>query len=83
MDYLASKPIRAIGVESFDPDCVDLEDLSSAQFSAHRAFLPRGILIIENLTNLDQIPGTRCQIIALPLKLTGCSGSPVRVVAVV
>lgn len=83
VDYLASKPIRAIGVESFDPDWVDLDDLSSAQFSAHRTFLPRGILIIENLTNLDRIPGTRCQIIALPLKLRGCSGSPVRVVAVV
>jgi len=83
VDYLASRPIRALGVESFDPDRVDLEDLASAQFPTHRTFLPRGILIIENLTNLDQIPGTRCQIIALPLKLKGCSGSPVRVVAVV
>jgi len=79
--YLASKPIRAIGVETFDPDWVDLEDLSSAQFPAHRTFLARGILILENLVNLDQIPGARCQIIALPLKLKGCSGSPVRVVA--
>lgn len=81
--YLASKAIRAIGVETFDPDWVDLGDLSSAQFSAHRTFLPRGILIMENLTNLHQIRATRCQIIALPLKLRGCSGSPVRVVAVV
>jgi len=83
VNYLASKPIRAIGVETFDPDWVDLDNLSSAQFPAHRTFLPRGILVIENLTNLDQIPGPRCQIIALPLKLRGCSGSPVRVVAVV
>jgi len=81
--YLASKPIRAIGVESFDPDWVDPRDLSSAQFPAHRTFLAQGILVIENLTNLDKIPGTRCQIIALPLKLKGCSASPVRVVAVV
>jgi kynurenine formamidase len=83
VNYLASKPIRAIGVESLDPDRVDLEDLSSAQFVAHRTFLPRGILIVENLTNLDQIPYPRCQIIALPLKLKGCSGSPIRIVAVV
>jgi kynurenine formamidase len=82
-DYLASKPIRAIGVESLDPDWVDLESLATAQFTTHRTFLPRGILIVENLTNLDQIPCPRCQIIALPLKLKGCSGSPVRVVAVV
>lgn len=83
VEYLASKAIRAIGVESLDPDWVDLGDLSSSQFSAHRTFLARGILIMENLTNLDQIRATRCQIIALPLKLRGCSGSPVRVVAVV
>lgn len=83
VDYLASKPIKAIGVESFDPDWVDLDDLASAEFPTHRTFLPKGILVIENLTNLDQIPGTRCQVIALPLKIKEASGSPVRVVAIV
>ena len=83
VNYLAEKPIRAVGVESFDPDWVNPHDLSSARFPSHRTFLPRGIYILENLTNLDQIPGARCQIIALPLKLKGCSASPVRVIAVV
>lgn len=83
VDYLAEKPIRAVGVESFDPDWVDLNNLASAEFASHRTFLPRGIFIIENLTNLDQIQATRCQIIALPLKLGRCSGSPVRVIAIV
>lgn len=83
VDYLAGKPIRAIGVESFDPDWVDLNDLASAEFAAHRTFLPRDIYIIENLTNLDQIGAARCHIIALPLKLGQCSGSPVRVIAIV
>lgn len=83
VDYLAEKPIRAVGVESFDPDWVDLNDLASAEFAAHRTFLPRGIYIIENLTNLDQIGVKRCHLIALPLKLGRCSGSPVRVIAIV
>lgn len=83
MDHLALKPVRAIGVESFDPDWVDLNDLASAGFRTHRTFLPKGILVIENLSNLEQIPGTRCHIIALPLKIKGASGSPVRVVAIV
>lgn len=83
VDYLAAKPIKAIGVESFDPDWVDLTDLASAEFPAHRTFLPQGIFIIENLTNLDKIPVQRCQLIALPLKIKGGSGSPVRVIAVV
>ena len=83
VNYLAEKPIRAVGVESFDPDWVNPHDLASAKFPSHRTFLPKGIYILENLTNLHQIPGTRCQIIALPLKLKGCSGSPVRVIAVI
>ena len=83
VEFLVSRCIRALGVESFDSDWVNPADLSTAHFPAHRAFLPRGVLIIENLANLDQIPGTRCQVIALPLRLKGCSGSPVRVVAVV
>jgi kynurenine formamidase len=83
VDYLAGKPIKAVGVESFDPDWVDLNDLASAEFATHRTFLPLGILVLENLTNLDKIPSTRCYVLALPLKLKGCSGSPVRVVAVV
>ena len=83
IEYLVSKSIRAVGVESFDPDWVNPNDLSSAEFPTHRTFLPKGIMIIENLTNLDKIPSTRCQIIALPLKLKGCSGSPLRVIALV
>ena len=42
-----------------------------------------GILVIENLTNLHMIPGTRCCVVALLLKIEGASGSPMRVVAIV
>lgn len=83
VDYLINKQIRLIGVESMDPDLVYPNDLTTAEFSAHRTFLRKGILIIENLTNLEKVPDRRCQLIAVPLKLKGCSGSPVRVLAVV
>jgi arylformamidase len=82
VNYLVEKKIRLIGVESMDLDLVDPYDLSTAKFTAHRTFLSRGILIVENLTNLDKISSKRCQIIAAPLKLKGCSGSPVRVLAI-
>lgn len=83
VDLLVERKIKAVGVESFDPDWVDLNDLSSATFPSHRTFLPAGIFIVENLTNIDQIPGSRCHFIALPLKIKGGSGSPVRAVAIV
>jgi len=51
--------------------------------TTHDVFFPAGITVIEYLTNLDQIGATRCQFIALPLKLEGGDGSPVRAVALV
>ena len=39
--------------------------------------------MIEYLTNLDQIGAPRCRFLALPLKLDGADGSPVRAVALV
>ena len=82
-DYFLEKKIRLVGVESMDLDLIDPFDLSSSEFIGHRTFLPNGIYIIENLTNLDQIGQTRCSIIASPLKIKGATGSPVRVIAIV
>ena len=36
----------------------------------------------KDLTNLDQIGAPRCRFIALPLKLDGADGSPVRAIAI-
>ena len=42
-------------------------------------FLPQGILIVEGLTGLADVPATGL-FLALPLKIAGGTGSPVRVV---
>jgi kynurenine formamidase len=81
--YFLELKIRLVGVESMDLDLIDPFDLSTSEFIGHRTFLPNGIYIIENLTNLDKIGSTRCQIIATPLKIKGGTGSPLRVIAVV
>jgi arylformamidase len=82
-DYLLSKSIKALGVETFSPD-LELPGREGADVHyTHQAFFPKGILILENLAHLEMIPSLRCLVIALPLKLAGGSGSPVRVVAVV
>jgi len=39
--------------------------------------------VIEYLTNLDQIGAARCRFLALPLRIEGADGSPVRALAVV
>jgi kynurenine formamidase len=50
-------------------------------FPVHKIFLPNDILIIENLTGLEQIPSEREFIIhAYPMKYRA-DAAPVRVVA--
>jgi len=83
VDYLAGKNIKALGVETFSPDMELPEEGTPIDRSSHHIFLPRGILVMECLAHLDEIPAPRCLVIALPLKLAGGSGSPVRVVAIV
>ena len=43
----------------------------------------REIPIVENLVNLDRLSGRRFRFFALPLKMDGATGSPVRAIALV
>jgi len=45
--------------------------------------IPEGKYILENLTNLDQLPPNGASLIALPLKIEGGAESPIRAVGVV
>ena len=82
-DYFVEKKVRLVGVESMDLDLIDPYDLSTSEFIGHRTFLGHDIYIVENLTNLDKIGKTRCDIVATPLNFKGATGSPVRVLAFV
>jgi kynurenine formamidase len=55
----------------------------STDCPVHNLTMPVGIYHLENVANLDQLPATGFSVIALPLKLGGGSGAPVRVVALV
>jgi kynurenine formamidase len=35
----------------------------------------------ENVANLDKLPSTGAQVVALPMKITGGSGGPLRIIA--
>jgi kynurenine formamidase len=48
----------------------------------HKILLSKQIPIIEGLTNLDMLSGHQFQFIALPLKIFGADGSPVRAIAI-
>ena len=76
--YLASKKINLVGVDS---PSIDLG--TDSKFSVHQIFAKKGILIVENLANLEKIKSSKFHLVVLPLKLKNATGSPVRAVAFV
>lgn len=55
----------------------------STDFPVHHLTRPAGVYHLENVANLDKLPASGFSVIALPLKLGGGSGAPVRVVGLV
>ncbi len=56
---------------------------TSQDFVVHRIAAAHNVSNLENLTNLDKLPATGSLVLALPMKIKGGSGGPVRVVALV
>lgn len=71
------------GVVMLGVDSASVDYGKSQDFIAHRIAASRGVANLENLTNLDRLPATGAIILALPMKIEGGSGGPVRVVALV
>jgi kynurenine formamidase len=59
----------------------DMPSVDRPPFPAHLALLGQGVVIVENLTNLDSITSDEFELTVLPLKLSGRDGSPVRAIA--
>jgi arylformamidase len=64
-------------------DTANLDHPEAADYPAHHAILKVGIPIIENVANLSAIGSAPFHLVALPLRLKGATGSPVRAVALV
>jgi len=76
--YLASKNVSLVGIDS---PSIDLG--TDSKFSVHQIFAKKGMLIVENLANLDKIKSSKFHLVVWPLKLKNATGSPVRAVAFV
>jgi kynurenine formamidase len=73
-----TRGVGAIGVDTASTDYG-----RSTDFEVHRIAAPKNVAGLENLTNLDQLPARGATIIALPMKIEGGSGGPLRAVALV
>jgi kynurenine formamidase len=64
-------------------DTASIDFGRSKDFMVHRIAAAANVGGLENLTNLDQLPESGFSVIALPMKIHGGSGGPVRVIALV
>ena len=68
--------ISAIGL-----DTPSIDYGQSALFESHQVLARHNIPILENLAHLDQLPATGAMVFALPMKIQGGSGGPLRIIA--
>jgi kynurenine formamidase len=71
------------GVAALGIDTASIDYGRSADFMVHRIAAARNVPGLENLTNLDQLPARGAVVIALPMKIEGGSGGPLRAIALV
>jgi arylformamidase len=77
VELLLERGVKAVGVDTLSPDV-----FGDTESPVHRALLGAGVVIVENLANLDRVP-PRFSLMALPLRIRGGSGAPCRATAFV
>ena len=73
-----SRRAKAVGL-----DTASIDYGQSTKYESHRVLFERDIPAFENLTNLERLPATGAFVVALPMKIKGGSGAPLRAVAFV
>lgn len=71
------------GAAAIGVDVASIDYGASADFVVHRVAAARDVPGFENLTGLDRLPPRGAIVIALPMKIAGGSGGPLRAIALV
>ena len=73
-----NRKIKAIGL-----DTASIDYGQSTLFESHRTLFAKDIPALENVANLEKLPVTGFSVIALPMKIKGGSGGPLRIIAII
>lgn len=73
---LELRGIKAVGI-----DTASIDYGKSTHFETHVALMSHNVPAFENVANLDRLPATGVYVVALPVKIRGGSGGPLRIVA--
>jgi kynurenine formamidase len=72
------RKIKAIGL-----DTASIDYGQSKLFESHRILMGQNIAAFENVASLDRLPTKIKLVIAMPMKIRGGSGGPLRIIALV
>lgn len=75
--------VRERRVGALGADVASIDYGRSTDFRVHRIAAAADVVGFENLTNLDRLPPTGALVIALPMKIEGGSGGPLRAIAMI
>jgi kynurenine formamidase len=70
------RQVKAVGI-----DTASIDHGKSTHFETHVALMTHNVPAFENVANLDRLPATGVYVIALPVKIRGGSGGPLRIIA--
>lgn len=78
----AAEWLCQFGLKGIGFDAISADPVESPELPVHRILLGSGLVLIENLCNLEQLPAGPWLLSCLPLKLIEADGAPVRAVAI-
>jgi len=73
---IQNRKIKAVGI-----DTASIDFGASQTFDTHVALMTQNVPAFENVANIEKIPVKGANVIALPMKIKGGSGAPLRIVA--
>ena len=72
------RQVKAVGI-----DTASIDYGQSTKFETHVALLSQNVPVFENLAELQGLPDRGFDVIALPMKIAGGTGGPLRIIGVV
>ena len=71
------RQVKAVGI-----DTASIDYGQSTKFETHVTLLSKNVPVFENLSDLRDLPDRGFDVIALPMKIAGGTGGPLRIIAV-